>query len=487
MASMPALESPEQTISLRDEDREPSGGRWVAVFGTWMAILGAIRLACEIAGYIGSGREAWGSGLIASRGWGWFVTANPPLTLALGAWPLMLGLALRRTRWRELVAAGALTFLILSVGGLLTALADLGQSPGRWITIGSLRVPKTAWAQLPAAGVALAGAGAALLLLEFVTAIVGLTLALRQDKDEVAADRSEASLRSWLSRLAVGVSIALLLMTIRLPAWSTYLELLSQSQWFREFILRDDMARIRSTRRALLAESEWAAQARVLLDEAEEAWRAGRYVEASEHYTKLEALLNKIPTSNMSLGERKLAAESLNNWAWLQATCPESALRNYEGSVACARRALELEPNAPHMWNTLGVAYFRLGAWDDAMSALYRSMELHDEGNSADWYFLAMIHERLGHKDRAREWYDKAVKWAHGAAPGNEELYRFEVEAAETLGLPKPDKPAPPAFRAPPRPFGPLPLPGRRGRMGPRLGGNAPSPNAAATPVGIMR
>jgi tetratricopeptide (TPR) repeat protein len=193
----------------------------------------------------------------------------------------------------------------------------------------------------------------------------------------------------------------------------------------------------------------------------------------------------------MNSFERRLAGRALNNWAWLLATCPEPRLRNYTDSVQYARRALELEPRNYYTWNTLGVAYFRLGAWDDALSALYRSMELRDEGDSTDWFFLAMIHERLGHKERAREWYNKAVQWAHVAAPDNEELYRFEVEAAEALGLPKPDRQPPPAGRRlVPRPFGPPPFPGRRGRMGPRIGGNVPStdaPGSFAMPVSRRR
>jgi hypothetical protein len=173
----------------------------------------------------------------------------------------------------------------------------------------------------------------------------------------------------------------------------------------------------------------------------------------------------------MSTGERRLAARALNNWAWLLATCPETSLRNYEDSVKYARRSLEVEPKDALTWNTLGVAYFRLGAWDDALSALYRSMELRDEGDSNDWFFVAMIHQRLGHTERAREWYDKAVQWTHVLGRDNEELYRFEVEAAETLGLPRPDRPPPrPVRRIGPRSFGPPSHPGRRGRMGARAG-----------------
>jgi tetratricopeptide (TPR) repeat protein len=490
MGSMLTVELPVQPVAQADEEAAPADGRAVAVLGVGMAILGTIRVVCEIAVYSGACSEALASGLIASRGWGWFLNANPPFSLAVSAWPLLLGLALLRTRWRELVRAGALTFLVLSVGGLLAAVADWSQSSGHWIALGSFWVPKTGWSRLPAAGKAMGIAGAAQLLLELVTAAAASVLAFRRDRDDAPADRRAAARRSRFSRLALYASVAFLVLTIRLPAWSTYLELLNQSQWIREFILRDDLARLRSTRKAPPPDSEWAARARLLLNEGEQAWFAGRYAAAAENYSHLAALLNAIPTASMSPGERRLAARSHNNWAWLLATCPDTGLRNHEDSVKYARRALELEPKDGSTWNTLGVAYFRLGAWDDALNALYRSMELRDEGegDSNDWFFLAMIHERLGHKERAREWYDMAMKWARAVSPDNEEeLYRFAVEAAETLGLPKPDRLPPPALRRPgPGPLSPPPFPGRRGRMGPRALGTQQWPAAAgpsSTPV----
>src|SRR5262249_55541740 len=115
-------------------------------------------------------------------------------------------------------------------------------------------------------------------------------------------------------------------------------------------------------------------------------------------------------------------------------------------AVTYARRAVNLIPTEGNFWNTLGVAYYRARDWDEALSALYRSMELREEGDSFDWFFLAMIHARLGHPERARQWYDKATHWFGQNRPGDAELYRFQIEAAESLGLPKP---APPTVERP--------------------------------------
>ena len=64
-------------------------------------------------------------------------------------------------------------------------------------------------------------------------------------------------------------------------------------------------------------------------------------------------------------------------------------------------------------------------------------MELAKGGDAFDWFFLAMAHWRLGHKDEARAWYDKAAAWdaKNLPPPENEELRRFRAEAAALLGV----------------------------------------------------
>lgn len=476
MAGELELESPAQLVS-DGAGGAPATDRAVVALGTWMAMLGAVRLVCEAADYAGACGAAMSSGLIAGRGWSWFLLENSPAFVVLGAWPLVLGLALRRTGWRDLARAGALTLLVLSVGGLLTAVADWSQHSAHRIAIGSFRVPRSDWNRLTTVGIAMGIAGATQLLVELATAAWALVLASRHDGEGLLTGPS-AVRRSRSSRLALYVSVAFLVLTIRLPAWSAYLELISQSPWIRELILKDDLARMRSTRRAPAPESGWAAQVRMMLDAGRRASLERDFAESSEHYAQLVALVNTIPPSTMSPPERRLAAEALNEWAWLLATCPEAALRNHADSAKYARRALELNPNEYRIWNTLGVAYFRLGDWDDALSALYRSMELHDEGDSWDWFFLAMIHERLGHKERAREWFDKAVHFSRRYYPDDEELYRFEVEASEALGLPKPERLPPARPRLGPYPFGPNTPSRRRGRAGQRVGANQKSADA---------
>jgi tetratricopeptide (TPR) repeat protein len=124
-----------------------------------------------------------------------------------------------------------------------------------------------------------------------------------------------------------------------------------------------------------------------------------------------------------------------NNLAWMLATCKDANLRNPAEAVRLAQRAVALVPRAGIYWNTLGVAQYRAGDWNAALTALGKSMELREGGESYDWFFLAMAHWQLGQKEQARCWYDKAVAWMDKHQPQNEELRRFYAEAAALLAI----------------------------------------------------
>ena len=46
-----------------------------------------------------------------------------------------------------------------------------------------------------------------------------------------------------------------------------------------------------------------------------------------------------------------------------------------------------------------------------------------------------MAHWQVGEKDKARQRYDEAVQWMEKNQPKNDELRRFQAEAAELLGI----------------------------------------------------
>ena len=133
--------------------------------------------------------------------------------------------------------------------------------------------------------------------------------------------------------------------------------------------------------------------------------------------------------------------------AWLLATCPDPKFRDAPRAVTLAQRAVELAPDDGHCWNTLGVAHYRAGDWKAAVDALTKSEELGPGPPLGHiGFFLTMAYWQLGKKDKAHQWYDKAVARMEKYRPQDVDLGRFRAEAEELLGIqrppPAPEKPA---------------------------------------------
>jgi len=132
---------------------------------------------------------------------------------------------------------------------------------------------------------------------------------------------------------------------------------------------------------------------------------------------------------------KKDYAPAHNNLATLLADCPDAKLRDTARAVQHAQRAVEIVPAEGKLWNTLGVAHYRNGDAKVAVAALSKSVELCKGGDANDFFFLAMAHWRLGHKDQARTWYDRAVQWMDNHNPKDDDLRRYRAEAATLLGV----------------------------------------------------
>ena len=127
-----------------------------------------------------------------------------------------------------------------------------------------------------------------------------------------------------------------------------------------------------------------------------------------------------------------------NNLAWALALAPDRPPRDYDEAAALARKAIDLEPKEGISYNTLALAEYRRGRWDDAIDAAERSIKLIKGVDASNWFFLAMAHARKGASDKATTWFDKAVGWTKEKAPKDPELLRFWAEAAKLLGRPGP-------------------------------------------------
>jgi tetratricopeptide (TPR) repeat protein len=137
------------------------------------------------------------------------------------------------------------------------------------------------------------------------------------------------------------------------------------------------------------------------------------------------------------------SAMASNDVAWALVTAPEM-LRDSEAAVLLAENALRLSPEnleeRTFYRNTLGVAYYRSGRFQDAIRTLRDNLTARqDKFLPFDLYFLAMSYAQLGDADRARENYDWAVRWTGSqtgiAAVHLDELNAFRAEAEALLGV----------------------------------------------------
>jgi tetratricopeptide (TPR) repeat protein len=151
--------------------------------------------------------------------------------------------------------------------------------------------------------------------------------------------------------------------------------------------------------------------------------------------------------------------------AWFLANCPNPQYRDPAQAVALAKKNLELpQEEVPpagsalgaggerqgYYWRALGMAYYRTGDWDHAVTSLEKSRALHNGTCTCGWSVLAMAHWRRGDKEEAQHCYERGCWWfeehkgGYSKEPGfywEEEFRRMRAEAAEVLGLPDPGQP----------------------------------------------
>ncbi len=125
----------------------------------------------------------------------------------------------------------------------------------------------------------------------------------------------------------------------------------------------------------------------------------------------------------------------LNDFAWLL-VAGSVEQRDPEQALPLAQKAVEAKPESHVYLNTLGVVYYRLRQLEQAAETLGKATQANEDGGTAcDFFFLAMAHWQLDHKDEARKWYDKAVEWMEKNKPDDEEIRRFRDEAEQLFGL----------------------------------------------------
>jgi WD40 repeat protein/tetratricopeptide (TPR) repeat protein len=186
--------------------------------------------------------------------------------------------------------------------------------------------------------------------------------------------------------------------------------------------------------------------------------RLGRHAEAIEDFT---ALLKFYPSRVELYEQRARSYDALNdrahaeadrqkaleiapndprlrnNWAWRLLTGPASD-RDPVRALELAKKVVERGPDQQVYLNTLGVAQYRNGLYGEAIATLEKSLQAGKGQFAAfDLFFLAMCHARFGNAGKAKDCYDRAVRWVEGQKDldeeGKEDLATFRAEAEEVL------------------------------------------------------
>jgi tetratricopeptide (TPR) repeat protein len=130
-------------------------------------------------------------------------------------------------------------------------------------------------------------------------------------------------------------------------------------------------------------------------------------------------------------------ARRCNECAWQLVTGPAQRWQP-DRALILARTAVGLEPESAIYRNTLGVAYYRLGRWREAVEALEPNLRHQLDWAAWDLYFLAGSYHRLGDADRARKQFDRATHWQEENRPRLSteqcaELRAFRTEVEKVL------------------------------------------------------
>jgi len=140
-------------------------------------------------------------------------------------------------------------------------------------------------------------------------------------------------------------------------------------------------------------------------------------------------------------------APLLNETSWVIVSRPGADAAAYERALHLAQAACRAAPDFAGYINTLGVAYYRIGKYQEAIVALEKSLpgDAANGQDARDLYFLAMCHYRLGNTAQAREYFGRA-RDSHQrnaartprpeAEPEAEQFKRFRTEAELLLAKP---------------------------------------------------
>ena len=116
--------------------------------------------------------------------------------------------------------------------------------------------------------------------------------------------------------------------------------------------------------------------------------------------------------------DRKKAVEvarndprQINDRAWRLLNGP-AAERDPVRALELAKKIIERAADSQEYLNTIGVAQYRNGLYGESIATLEKSLKAgKGQYDAFDLFFLAMGHAKLGDSPKARDCFDRALKW----------------------------------------------------------------------------
>ncbi|MEX2316503.1 MAG: tetratricopeptide repeat protein [Pirellulales bacterium] len=113
--------------------------------------------------------------------------------------------------------------------------------------------------------------------------------------------------------------------------------------------------------------------------------------------------------------------------------------RDPERAAHHAGRALQLDPELPGPWRSLGIALFHRKDWAAAEQAFEKSFELQTErADVEDYFYRAIIAWHQGKPDKARRWYQTGLERWPAQPPRPPWVRQLRDEAAAIFGIEPP-------------------------------------------------
>ena len=128
------------------------------------------------------------------------------------------------------------------------------------------------------------------------------------------------------------------------------------------------------------------------------------------------------------------SGESANACAWILTDCPIVSIRNPKDAVTSPnKRSIGPQRNIDSGTHSAWPAIAPVTG-QGAVTGLQRSNELNAGGNAWDWFFLAMAYHRLGDKEQAHVWKEKALNALKQSSPQPQDLLRYQKEITDLMG-----------------------------------------------------